>query len=122
MPQKKILIVEDNLITAFHLEKLLANYGFEIVDKLGYAENVLDIVKEKGPQLILMDVMLLGDMSGIEAVQLLRQQYAIPVIFVTALSDAETGKKIQQIENTDTVQKPFDEKELIDKIKAMIVE
>ena len=104
----RILIVEDNLITSMHLELMLIRQGHSVIGKLTYAEDVKDFVLEKNASLIFMDVMLDGDMTGIDAAVEVREHKAVPIIFLTALTDSNTRKKIEKLDNTYIISKPFD--------------
>ena len=105
----KILIVEDSLITSIHLEKLVEKAGFEVFGKTDFAEKVEELCATNQPDLILMDIMLNGEMSGVDAAEQLRKlDQKMPIVFVSALSDSETQSRISEITNSTIVPKPFD--------------
>ncbi len=114
-----ILIVEDNSITSYHLEALM-KYNNYTVRKLKKAEDVLPLVKENAPSAILMDIMLSGKMSGIDAAKALRKENDIPIVFLSALNDDTTLKTIQSITNSTLHAKPFDEEVLLNIVKKLI--
>ena len=64
---KRILIVEDELITAMDLKLKLEQLGYEVIDTVSTGEDGIYTAVEKRPDLILMDINLKGDMDGIEA-------------------------------------------------------
>jgi len=84
MPQKTILIVEDNLISLRLIKKVLSQEGYNILTATS-AENAQDILKEIHPDLILMDWQLPG-MDGLELTQLLKTNPATRNIFIVALT------------------------------------
>ncbi|MEM8893454.1 MAG: response regulator [Bacteroidota bacterium] len=113
----KILIVEDSLITSIHLEKLVLSAGFEIFGKTDFAEQVQPLCSHEQPDLILMDIMLNGEMSGVDAAEQLRLlNQDMPIVFVSALSDSETQSRISGIANSTIVPKPFDHTLLVSTI------
>jgi len=118
----KILIVEDNFITSFHLQKLVEGVGHAVVAHLTYAEDVFENVEKFQPDLILLDIMLKGEMNGIAAAHKLRQISESPIIFMSALTDNETLEVIKTISNAIKIDKPFDEAPLIDEINKMLSE
>lgn len=88
-PVKKILIVEDELIPAYDLSDNLEHLGYSVTAIVDTGEAAIEQVQENPPDLILMDIKLRGDMSGIEAAANIRQ-YNIPIIYLTAYSDDVT--------------------------------
>ena len=66
MKRAKILIVEDESIVAKDIQVTLEKLGYDVVGTIAEGEKVLDIVKDKTPDLILMDIMLKGKMTGID--------------------------------------------------------
>ena len=83
----KILIVEDEAVTAMELEETLSRRGYEVVGTAANGPDALRIAKERWPDLILMDIRLQGPMDGIETADQINLFYEIPVIFLTAYSD-----------------------------------
>ena len=115
------MIVEDSLITVIHLEKLVTNAGHHVLNKTDYAEKVAPLCKEQLPDLILMDIMLNGDMTGLDAAEQLRSSHLdVPIIFISALSDTKTQKRINAVTNSALVGKPFDHHELVSKINTLL--
>ncbi|MDB9516073.1 ATP-binding protein [Roseofilum reptotaenium CS-1145] len=85
----KILIVEDELIAAHNLADNLQELGYEVSGVVKTGEAAIDQVIKNPPSLILMDIKLQGNMSGIDAARAL-QDYDIPIIYLTAFSDTKT--------------------------------
>ena len=107
---KKILIVEDELITAADMKFTLEDMGYEVVGTASTGQNAIDIAVEKSPDLVLMDVNLKGKMTGIEASKEIIS-LNIKVIYLTGQSDPSnlaTGEKGA----CGFIMKPFDPKKL----------
>ncbi|MEQ9300202.1 MAG: response regulator [Cyclobacteriaceae bacterium] len=116
-----ILIVEDSLITTIHLEKLVTNAGHHVLSKTDFAEQVALICDDQMPDLILMDIMLNGEMTGVDAAELLRQSTVnVPIIFISALSDHNTQTRIENISKSTLIPKPFDQTQLISTINSFL--
>lgn len=115
----KVLIAEDGLIIAFHLQKLLERNGYEVIANLTHGEEVVEITKKHNPDVIILDIMLQGAISGIEVANEIRKFSEVPIIFMSALTDYQTIKEIIPITNTVKLNKPFDEEELIEKINRL---
>ncbi|GAH55098.1 unnamed protein product, partial [marine sediment metagenome] len=69
-------------------------------------------IKETQPALVLMDIVLEGDMDGIEAAEHVRHRFNIPVIYLTAYADQKTLERAKLTEPFGYIIKPFEEKEL----------
>ena len=83
----RVLVVEDDAIIGMDIEHRVKKLGYEVCGVADTAEEALEIASRTGPDLALMDIRLRGEVDGIEAARLLREKFAIPVIFITAYSD-----------------------------------
>lgn len=86
----KILIVEDEGMIASHLASRLLIAGYDVTGIAQSAEEALTKIKERAPELILMDIHIKGLMDGIAAAAVLRERSDVPVIYLTAHSDQVT--------------------------------
>jgi FOG: CheY-like receiver len=89
----KILVVEDEVITAEHIKLALKNQGYQVVDVITSGEDAINKVEEETVDLVLMDIHLRGKMDGVEAAEEIWRGFSIPVIFLTAYSDEKTLKR-----------------------------
>lgn len=85
----KILIVEDELIAAYSLAEDIEASGYLVTDIVKTGEAALKAVQSNPPNLILMDIKLQGEMTGIEAADQLKSEN-IPIIYLTAFNDENT--------------------------------
>ena len=116
----KILIVEDERITAEDIKYVLKSVGYEVPAICSSGEDAIDKAEEFHPDLVLMDITLAGEMDGIEAAEHIKERYDIPIIYLTAYSDANTLKRIKITDPSGYVfkepfgfiRKPFNEDEL----------
>lgn len=90
MAKKRILLVEDEIITAMDLESELIELGYEVPAIAASGDEAIRMAAAIQPDLILMDITLAGGMTGIEAAEQIRLAQQIPVIFLTAHGDSET--------------------------------
>jgi signal transduction histidine kinase/DNA-binding response OmpR family regulator len=109
MSKATILIVEDEAIVAADLAGKLGRLGYRISGTTGRGEDAIDRVRELQPDLVLMDIRLAGAMDGIEAAHLVRQEFGLPVIFLTAHSDRATLERAKLSEPFGYLLKPFDD-------------
>ena len=112
MQKKKILIVEDEAIVAKDISVCLNKIGYEVLDTFSRAEKALDFIDENKPDLVLMDIMLAGNLSGIDASAKIKEEHDIPVVFLTAYADEKTISKAKVTEPYGYIIKPFKEIDL----------
>jgi len=104
----QILVVEDERIIAIDIRNTLRALSYEVIATVSSGEEAVKAAGELKPDLILMDIMLKGELSGIEAAKTILSEYDIPVIYLTALSDVETLNKAKITEPFGYLLKPFD--------------
>lgn len=112
MSDVSILIVEDEFIVAADLESRLWRLGYSVVGSTDTGEEAVVLARKHRPSLIMMDIHLAGAMDGIEAANAIRTECDLPVVFLTAHSDADTIERAGQTEAFGYILKPFDEREL----------
>ncbi len=112
MSKINILIVEDESIVAKDIQQSLKKLGYNVVDTASTGENAIKLAEEKHPDLILMDIMLKGEMSGIDAAEYVKKNLNIPIIFLTAYADESTLNKAKITEPYGYIIKPFKEVDL----------
>ncbi|HHT18603.1 MAG: methanogen output domain 1-containing protein [Euryarchaeota archaeon] len=112
MSQIKILIVEDESIVAMDIKHRAEVLGYHVTAIIPSGEEALENVAQNKPDLVLMDIVLKGEMDGIEAAQKIRDSYDIPVVYLTAYSDERTLKRAKITQPFGYIIKPFDDREL----------
>ena len=115
-----ILIVEDELLIAKNLSHKLQKLGYQIADIVSSGADAIQRAGELKPDLILMDIVIKGDLDGIETAAIINQVFDIPIIYTTAYADDET---LQRAENTGSygyLLKPFKEREMHATIKIAL--
>lgn len=108
----KILIVEDEAITAMDLCTTLQQLGYEVVASVTSGEQAIEAAEKFEPELILMDIVLQGKIDGTQAAAYICSHQNIPIIFLTAFNDEATIKRTKPIGPYGYVVKPFDAKTL----------
>lgn len=110
---RKVLIVEDDAIVSLELMEKVRKFGYNAIGPARTGEEAIRIALTEEPDIILMDIILEGSITGIEAVNTIRETRDIPVIYVTASSDRETVEKAKSTTPFGYLVKPIDEKELV---------
>ncbi|PKL41063.1 MAG: hypothetical protein CVV44_00045 [Spirochaetae bacterium HGW-Spirochaetae-1] len=108
----KILIVEDSVVEARLLQKILANLGYSVVGIARSGEESILLAFKTRPDLILMDILLEGEQNGIEASRKIKKKLDVPIIFTSSLSDRETLARLEITESYGYILKPFDKKDI----------
>jgi two-component system phosphate regulon response regulator OmpR len=117
--RSRILIVEDDVRARALLEEFLVRHGLSVTT-LGTGDQIAEVVSREGVSLVLLDLMLPGE-DGLSICKRLRASGAkVPVIMLTA--KAETLDRIIGLEigADDYVVKPFDPRELLARIGAVL--
>jgi PAS domain S-box-containing protein len=117
MSKASILIVEDSFIVARHLQQTLESEGYSVLSTEASGEAALKTIEKKLPDLVLMDIMLTGQLDGVETSRIIKSRYGLPVIYVTALSDKETIQRAKITEPFGFITKPFEDRELFTTIE-----
>ena len=108
----RILIVEDERITAEDLEEVLKDLGYEVSAVVSSGEEAIREAERNRPDLVLMDIRIRGKMDGTEAARLLRERFDVPVVYLTAHADRDTLDRAKQSRPLGYIVKPFHEAEL----------
>lgn len=108
----RILIAENESIIADDLKNSLKQMGFDVYAIGSTGEEVIRLVQEGKPDLILMDITLKGSLDGIETAEVLSIKYNIPVIYLADYNDRETLHRAKITEPYGYLIKPLDSREL----------
>jgi len=104
-----ILVTEDESIVRKDIERSLQKLGYNVVASTDTGEKAIELAKSHQPDIALMDIMLKGDMTGIEAAAEIKKDTDIPIIFLTAYADESTLSKAKITEPHGYILKPFKE-------------
>jgi len=110
--EANILVVEDDTNVAAVLEARLQSFGYEVCDIAKSGPAAVRMAMDQSPDLVLMDILLEGDMNGVEAAELIHNQADIPIIFVTCLSDQALLERAVKANAYGYILKPYDNAEL----------
>src|SRR5690606_25431561 len=89
----KILITEDDTVSALLLKKALEKNEHQIIGIADSGEKALEILDTNKADIVMMDINLAGKLDGIRTTEIINEKFDIPVIYLTASSDSETLKK-----------------------------
>ncbi|MEH2106384.1 GGDEF domain-containing response regulator [Nostoc sp.] len=109
---RKILIVEDEKILASNIRKSLQKLGYSVSEITNSGEEAIKKVAEIHPHLVLIDICLAGEIDGVHVVDIIQNQFHIPVVYLTEYSEYKTLHKNQLSEPYSYIVKPFIESDL----------
>jgi len=119
MPHRKILIVEDEFITALDLKIQIAQKGDYEFDVVATGEQAVKKAHQKKYDLVLMDIKLKGEMDGIEAAKKIKEKSKIRLIYVSGNLDLIDPEQIEHTKPDRILNKPIsgcELKEIMDMI------
>lgn len=112
MGNVKILIVEDEVIVARDIEDMVKAQGYDALAIAYSGEAAIKKAEELKPDLVLMDILLKGEMDGIEAAEQIYNRFHIPIVYLTAYAEDKTIERAKLTEPFGYLLKPFEEREL----------
>ena len=116
----RILIVEDEFFISLDTKALLKGLGHTVVAIAVSADEAVRMAEKERPDLVLMDIRLIGARDGIDAAAEIQRRFSIPSIFVTANTDAVTRGRAQALAPIAFLEKPLTEPRLRAGLMALI--
>lgn len=117
----KVLIVEDEVIVAEDIRSKLINKGYDVTGIVDTFEKAQESVKANLPDIMILDIRIKGEITGVETAIILASQFekAIPVVFLTAFSESEFPV-LKAVESYTFIKKPFTEEALFQAIEKTL--
>ena len=120
MHKKSILIVEDMVLTAKHIEKTVISLGYRVTNRVKSYEDALKSIQEERPDVMLIDIGLKGEKDGVDLVTTIHKTDAIPFIYLTSNDDDKTIDRIARTKPAAYLSKPFRIEELKYNLKIAV--
>ncbi len=112
MENANIMIVEDEVITAMNLKAELNSMGYEGCKFVTTGAAAIKNVEQAKPDIVLMDIILHGEINGIEAAKEIHSRHNIPIIFITGCEDEGTRKLAEAADPVGYFVKPVNKEVL----------
>ena len=112
----QLLLVEDEVLLAMRMKRNLELFGYQVHAPVATGQAAIDSVAQQQPDAIFMDIRMPGGMDGIQAAQAIREQYDIPIIFMTGYSNPEIVERARAVNPVAILEKPL----LFNQIEAAI--
>ena len=114
------MVVEDESIVSKDIQLSLEKLGYNVVGSADTGEKAISLATTLEPDVVLMDIMLKGDINGIEAAQSIKSEMSVPVIYLTAYADEGTLSRAKITEPYGYIIKPFKEIDIHTSIEMAI--
>jgi len=112
MTGEKILVVEDEAIIAYNLQRILSSFGYKVPETVESGPQAIKAAETLQPDLVLMDIQLRGEMDGIEAARQIRARSDLPVVYLTAYAEDTRLMQARQTTPYGYLVKPVQDREL----------
>ncbi len=107
-----VLIVEDEAMTAMFIKSILTRFGYTVLKCVNSGESAVKYAAELKPELIIMDILLAGEINGIEAAKEIKKVSDIPLIFMSGYSDDDIREEAESLNPVAYMVKPLNKAEL----------
>ncbi len=116
----KIIVVEDELLIALHIKKVLEKHDYDVAIDITSVEEAIEYIEQSPPDLVLIDINLNKDKEGTELGNYLLQKDTIPYIYITSYSDKSTLEKVNMTRPKGFIVKPFKEEDLLATVSIVL--
>ena len=116
----RVLIVEDDVLLSTVVEDALTYEGYAVVGTARSAEEAISMAVAHGPDLVLMDVRLLGNSDGIAAAEEILQRTGIRCLIATGQTDAGTKERAILVQPLGWLPKPYGDQEMVQAVAAAL--
>jgi len=120
MHKVRIIVVEDEALVAEDIKETLVYLGYEVPAVVSSGEDALKELERINADLVLMDIMLSGDMDGIETAGIIQSRFDLPVVYLTAHADENTMERAKVSVPFGYIMKPFDVRQLHNTIEMAL--
>ena len=120
MNKIKVLVVEDEAITAMQVYDILDELGYNVIEPVTNYEDAVEILLKEKPDIALLDIKLEGERSGIDIADYIKKNFDIPYIFLTSKADPRTLDQVKQLNPPAYLMKPFNHDDLYTSIELVL--
>ncbi len=119
---KRIVIAEDEQVTAMELQAMVEDLGYESAGSFAHGRELLEYLEDNSDSidLVLMDIRLSSEIDGVEAAEEISEKYDLPVVYVTAHSDRKTLDRAKETSPMGYIIKPVTEQDLLSSIEIAL--
>ena len=119
MDEKKILIIEDEMIHGMFLKAVMEECGHKVIDLVSRGRDAILKALEHEPDLIISDILLKDSMTGVDVMNEVLKNKKIPFIYITALNDNRLMHQAMLTNPLRIFSKPYEISSLTDEINNL---
>ncbi len=116
----KVGILDDEIVICETLSKYLKELGYHVLDYALNYEEAIELLETNLPDIFLLDINIGGKKSGVDLAKYIRENYNIPLIFISSYSDKETILSAKKVSPNGYLVKPFNKEDLFAAIEIAI--
>lgn len=116
----RVALVEDEAIFVMLLKAGLAKVGYEIAQVEADAPLAVAAILEDPPDVVVLDISLIGDMTGIEAARRIRSHVEVPILFLSGYPESEFSADLSSIGNYRYLTKPATVEAVVEQLEALL--
>lgn len=116
----RVLIVEDEAVTATFVERALLNLGYRVAGIANRYSTAASILRQEATDVALVDIRLKGERDGLELARLMREEHDMPIVFMTSRSDEEAVSEAKDLKANGYLVKPFTEESIYSALEIAI--
>ncbi len=120
MDRKSVLIIEDEMIHGMLLRSSIEHSGYRVLDIVSKGEDAVIAAIDHRPDLIISDILLKGNLTGVDAIEQILNHIDIPFIFLTALNDTAMMSQAAETSPSAIINKPYDMKFLLETVDSLL--
>jgi PAS domain S-box-containing protein len=120
MSGESILVVEDDGVAALHLRELLEKRKYRVSGTAAYGEDALKMADKDPPDLVFMDIGLMGKIDGIETARRILERSDVPIIYLSGYADSQRLARAKETAPYGYIVKPYNEDELVAAIEIAL--
>jgi PAS domain S-box-containing protein len=120
MYKKNILVVEDEGLVAKDIQLSLEDMGYNVVNTVSTGEEAIELIEMSNPDLVILDIVLKGEMNGIDTAKEILKKYDVPLIYLTAYGDRDTVKMARETKPLGYIVKPYKQEDLYSTIEVAL--
>jgi response regulator NasT len=118
-PKQRVLIAEDEAIIRMDLREMLEEEGFEVVGEAADGKRAVELAREHGPDLAILDIKM-PQMDGIRAAEIINREKICAVLILTAFSQRDLAAQAAQAGAMAYLVKPFQKSDLLPAIEVAL--
>jgi len=120
MSEIQVLIVEDEALIAKDIKYILEDEDYLVSGIAYHSKKALEELRDNTPDIVLLDIQLNSELTGIQLAKIINEQYHLPFIFLTSFADRSTIEKVKSTNPMGYIVKPFEERTLVATIEIAL--